>query len=56
MGYKYSKIKISETKARARRDLYRSTEFLIFKLNFVVIDGTLSGVSKTGIILTVQRH
>jgi len=45
MGCKYSQIKSSETKAGARRDLYPSTEFLIFKLNFVVIDGTLSGVT-----------
>jgi hypothetical protein len=45
MGCKYSQIKSSETKAGARRDLYPSTEFRIFKLNVVVIDGTPSDVS-----------
>jgi len=45
MGCKYSQIKSSETKAGVGRDLYQSTEFRIFKLNFVVIDGTLSDFS-----------
>jgi len=45
MSCKHSQIKSSETKAGAGGDLYPSTEFLIFKLNFVVIDGTLSGFS-----------
>jgi hypothetical protein len=45
MGYKYSQGTNSETKVGARRDLYKSTEFMNFTLNFVVIDGALSEVT-----------